>query len=132
MDYKAPQFDLKTYHDPRGTLIPIEAVKDVPIDFKRVYFIKGMPADIKRGAHAHIKTKQVVFCVSGSCRMSFDDGKTISYETIEANKSYLIDVMIWHEMDQFSPDCVIVVFADHYYEKDDYIADYNEFKRLTK
>jgi dTDP-4-dehydrorhamnose 3,5-epimerase-like enzyme len=130
--YKAKSFPVKHVQDDRGSLIPLEAMKDIPFEVKRVYFIKDVPTNIKRGAHAHYKTNQAIFCIQGSCRMSFDNGKTNSFEKIQTDRFFLIDTMIWHEMDQFSPDCIIVVFADQHFDKADYILNYDEFLRLTK
>jgi dTDP-4-dehydrorhamnose 3,5-epimerase-like enzyme len=132
MDYKATTFKNKLIRDDRGVLIPFESQKDIPFEVKRVYFIKDLTTGSKRGMHAHYKILQTVFCISGSFRMLFDDGKSKSYEKISMGESYLIDKMVWHEMDEFSNDCIIVVFASEHYDKSDYITDYEEFRKLTR
>jgi dTDP-4-dehydrorhamnose 3,5-epimerase len=35
--------------------------------------------------------------------------------------------MVWHEMSDFSADCVLMVVADAPYDEADYIRDYGEF-----
>jgi len=35
--------------------------------------------------------------------------------------------MIWHEMYDFSGDCVLAIFADAPYEESDYIREYADF-----
>jgi hypothetical protein len=40
--------------------------------------------------------------------------------------------MIWHEMYDFSPGCVLIVLADDWYDEADYIRDYAAFKALCK
>ena len=40
--------------------------------------------------------------------------------------------MIWHEMSDFSPDCVLMVLADAAYDEADYIRDFGEFLALAK
>ena len=35
-------------------------------------------------------------------------------------------------MTEFSQDCVILVFANDYYDESDYIRDYNEFLEYIK
>jgi hypothetical protein len=35
-------------------------------------------------------------------------------------------------MYDFSPDCVLMVLADAYYDEDDYIRDYDEFLKCTE
>jgi dTDP-4-dehydrorhamnose 3,5-epimerase len=39
--------------------------------------------------------------------------------------------MVWHEMDDFTPDCVLMVLADAPYDEADYIRDHGEFMRLA-
>ncbi len=36
---------------------------------------------------------------------------------------------LWRVMSDFSPDCVLMVLADRVYEEDDYIRDFETFKR---
>lgn len=35
--------------------------------------------------------------------------------------------MQWHEMSNFSQDCVLMVLASEYYDESDYIRDYFTF-----
>jgi len=35
--------------------------------------------------------------------------------------------MIWREMSDFSPDCVLMVIADTVYDDSDYIREYDDF-----
>jgi hypothetical protein len=37
--------------------------------------------------------------------------------------------MIWHEMHNFSKDCVFLALASATYDEGDYIRDYAEFKK---
>ena len=40
--------------------------------------------------------------------------------------------MVWHEMKDFSPDCVLMVLADAAYDEADYIRDYGEFLAMAR
>ena len=57
--------------DERGSLVALEAKRNVPFDIKRVYYIFGTQKGIARGFHAHKKLKQVLICVSGLTAVSF-------------------------------------------------------------
>ena len=46
------------------------------------------------------------------------------------NLAVKLPPMIWHEMHDFSHDCILLVIASDTYEEADYIRDYAEFKRL--
>ncbi len=65
--------------------------------------------------------------------MKMDDG--INKDEIwldSSDKAIVIDKMIWHEMHEFSADCVLLVLADDYYDEEDYIRNYDVFLELTK
>jgi dTDP-4-dehydrorhamnose 3,5-epimerase len=119
--------------DERGRLVAVEQLRDVPFNIRRVYYIYGTSAEVGRGFHAHRSLHQFGICVSGSCRMVLDDGETRHDIRMEGPQQGLhIDPMVWHEMYDFSPDCVLLVLADAPYDEDDYIRDYAEFRRLSE
>ncbi|EHC06315.1 WxcM-like domain-containing protein [Shewanella baltica OS625] len=114
--------------DGRGTLVALEANRQIPFEIKRVYYIYGTAQGVARGFHAHKALKQVAICLKGSCRFVMDDGKD-KQEVILAkpDKGLLIDAMQWHEMYDFSNDCVLMVLADQVYDESDYIREYSKF-----
>lgn len=120
--------DFKSLGDDRGSLISLEENKNIPFNIKRVYYIFGTKEGVRRGFHAHKKLKQVAVCVSGSCKFLLDDGKEKHHISLSSpEKGLLIEDMVWHEMYDFSDDCVLVVLADDFYDESDYIRDYDEF-----
>jgi dTDP-4-dehydrorhamnose 3,5-epimerase-like enzyme len=124
--------NLKSIGDERGMLVPIEATKQVPFEIKRIYYLTGLKKDLPRGFHAHLKIRQLAICLSGSCRFVMDDGKKIEEFTLSDPKTGIfIDTMIWHEMHDFSCDCVLLILASDYYDENDYIRDYDEFKKAV-
>ena len=44
-----------------------------------------------------------------------------------SNKGLRIPPLIWHEMHDFSDDCVMLVLANDYYDESDYIRKYQDF-----
>ena len=42
-------------------------------------------------------------------------------------KGLIIENMIWREMHDFSPDCVLLVLASEHYDELDYIRNYQDF-----
>jgi dTDP-4-dehydrorhamnose 3,5-epimerase-like enzyme len=117
--------------DDRGSLVALEANKTVPFDVKRVYYIFGTLPHVSRGFHAHRALKQIAVCVAGKCRMILDNGKYKEEVWLDSpTKGLLIAELVWHEMHDFSPDCVLLVLADEHYDEMDYIRDYSEFLNL--
>ena len=126
--------------DDDGWLSALETGKDIPFAIARVYTIFGTQARVVRGKHAHHTLRQLMVCVTGHCKVLLDDGKQREEVLIEAprkpshnalQKGLFIDPMVWHEMHDFSSDCVLLVLADGGYDLADYIRDYDAFKTLS-
>ena len=110
-----------------------EAQRHIPFEIKRVYWIHGTEAGVERGFHAHKALKQVAVAVSGACDMVLDDGsRQLTVHLNSPAKGVRIGSGVWRVMKNFTPDCVLLVFADTHYDEADYIRDYNEFIRFQK
>jgi dTDP-4-dehydrorhamnose 3,5-epimerase-like enzyme len=117
--------------DDRGSLVALEAHKTVPFEVKRVYYIFGTKPGVSRGFHAHRALQQVAVCVTGKCRMVLDDGRQRENVWLDSpTKGLLIGELVWREMHDFSPDCVLLVLASELYSETDYIRSYEEFKGI--
>ena len=119
--------DLPDLGDERGGLIAIESNQGIPFEIKRLYYIFNT-TNQARGFHAHINLKQVAICLKGSCRFILDDGSKKEHVVLNtATKGLLIEGLVWHEMHDFSEDCVLLVLASEHYDEADYIRDYQSF-----
>lgn len=87
-------------------------------------------SDVRRGYHAHKKLTQIAIPVKGSCKFLLDDGKSVEHVTLDSpSVGLIIEPMIWHEMYDYSSDCVLMVLADDFYDESDYIRNYADFIR---
>jgi len=123
---------LQFFNDfPDGNLVIGESKKSVPFDIKRIYYINNLfNKKAIRGHHAHKKLDQIIFCVNGSFILKLDDGQ--SRQSVLMDSPYYgvrLGPRLWHTMEKFSTDCVILVVANDYYKESDYLRDYNEFKK---
>lgn len=123
-----------THSDKRGSLVSIESKTSVPFNIKRIYYIHNIQTGVSRGFHAHKKLNQVMIAISGKCRVILDNG--IKREEIwiqSPGQGLLIKNMIWREIYDFSPECILLVLASQKYDKTDYIRDYKKFhQRINK
>ncbi|MFV5504104.1 sugar 3,4-ketoisomerase [Acinetobacter sp. 226] len=126
--------ELPNLGDHRGSLVVAEANRNIPFNIQRLYYIFGTQPDVPRGFHAHKDLQQIAFCIQGSCKMLMDNGKEKLEVLIgQSNKGLFIPPMVWHEMHDFSKDCILLVLASDYYEESDYIRNYDQFlKELHK
>lgn len=114
--------------DERGSLIALETSKNVPFDIKRVYYIFDTHTDVSRGFHAHRNLSQFIVCISGSCRFVTHDGATRrEHQLNSAENGLILSGLVWREMHDFSPGCVVMVLADQIYDQEDYIWDFEQF-----
>ena len=119
-----------------GKLSFFEGTHDVPFEIKRLYYIHGVPDHSRRGGHAHIQLRQVLFCPFGSIEILLDDGtEKRSVLLNDPSKGLVIGPGLWRDMVWHKENSVLCVAASEYYDEKDYIRNYEDFikfKRLQK
>ena len=119
--------------DERGQLVAIEALRDLPFEFKRVYYIYDTKDGVRRGFHAHYDLEQILICVSGSCKIHLDNGfETEGVLLDKPSEGLYIANNMWREMYDFTKDAVLLVIASRPYEESDYIRNYDDFIKMVK
>lgn len=122
--------ELAKISDPRGNLSVIEEYKDIPFKIERSYWIYDVPGGEKRGGHAFRETEELIVALSGSFDVILDDGN--DKQTFHLNRSYYglyVPKGLWREMANFSTNSLALVLSSTKYDVNDYIRDYEEFKR---
>jgi dTDP-4-dehydrorhamnose 3,5-epimerase-like enzyme len=120
--------EIEELGDERGLLTVIESNKSVPFEINRIFYIYNTISGIRRGFHAHYKTRQALVCVSGNCKVYLDNVKRKTDVLLDSpTKILILEPNDWHEMYDFSSDCVLLVLASHLYDSEDYIRDYDKF-----
>jgi dTDP-4-dehydrorhamnose 3,5-epimerase-like enzyme len=116
--------------DARGGLKVIEEGESLPFVVKRAYWIYATEPKVARGFHAHRKLQQLCFCATGFVTIKLFDGRREeSILLTPETGGLLLPPMLWHEMHDFSTDCVLTVLADAEYDESDYIRDRDQFIR---
>ena len=119
--------------DERGQLVALESDINVPFQIKRVYYLIQTCEGVRRGFHAHQKLDQILIAVSGSCRVSVDDGiRKEEFLLNDCKTGLRIRDLVWREMSEFSPDCVLLVLASDLYNEKDYIRNYDRFLEAVR
>jgi dTDP-4-dehydrorhamnose 3,5-epimerase-like enzyme len=119
--------------DAKGWLIALQGGEQVPFSIQRIYYIYATESGVRRGKHAHRRLRQMAICVAGSCRFIMDNGFKRQTITLDRNtQGLLIEPMIWHEMEDFSANCVLLVLASDRYDESEYIRNYEEFVTLAR
>lgn len=127
------KYTFPPHGDERGQLVAIEAMKDLPFEIKRVYYIYDTLPDVRRGFHAHRNLQQILVCVHGSCKILLDNG--YEKETVTLDKPWeglYISNDTWREMYDFSEGAVLLVLASELYDEADYIRNYADFLKAVR
>ncbi len=125
--------ELTKISDPRGNLSVIEEFKDIPFKIERSYWIYDVPGGEARGGHAYFENEEFIVALSGSFDVILDDGK--EKETFSLNRSYYglyVPKGIWREMNNFSTNSLALILASTKYDANDYIRDYDEFRKAIE
>ncbi len=118
----------KHHSDRRGNLTVVENSSSFPFDVKRVYYLYDVPGGESRGSHAHRNLEQLIVAVSGSFKVTLNDG---TYKrTFFLNRPYqglYVKPGMWRDLEDFSSGAVCMVLASDVYKADDYIRSFNDF-----
>ena len=127
---KTKLLDLPLNDGPDGSLVVIEENITVPFCVKRCFYIYGVSGDSVRGKHANRDSEMMMVAVSGSVKVTVKDGRfTQEYVLSSPKRGLYLPKMTWKEMCDFSSDCVLLVLASEYYNKNEYITSYTEFEK---
>jgi len=119
--------------DLRGDLSAGEFEQQVPFLPKRYFLVFDVPNQHIRGEHAHYECEQFLLCVRGACSVVVEDGDTREeYRLDKPNLGLHVPPMIWATQYKHTKDAVLLVFASHHYDKDDYIRDYDQWRQEIK
>jgi dTDP-4-dehydrorhamnose 3,5-epimerase-like enzyme len=124
--------ELQAIVDPaRGTLVVVEAARQVPFDFPRIFMLCDVPKGATRGDHAHRQQHQLLVVTAGA----FD----VTIEGREGRRQYRLDdpkvglhvpPQTWVTMQAAAQGSTCIVLASAFFDEADYIRDRAEFAAL--
>lgn len=121
---------LPVFTDGRGSLSFAEGGRQLPFDIARVFYMYGIPAGARRGAHGHREVSLALFAVAGSVDVLLDDGRTTQTVSLARPQDGLvIGPWVWHELENFAAGTVCLALASGVYDERDYIRDLEDFRR---
>ncbi len=128
---KVRLIELPKVKDPRGNLTFIESGMQVPFEVLRNYWIYDVPSGMWRDGHAFKHQQELVVALSGSFDVVVNDGeKEQTFHLSRPQIGLYIPCMTWRLINNFSTNSVALVLTSTYYDEDDYIIDFEEFKLL--
>ncbi len=117
-----------TIKDLRGNLSAREAGKNLPFTPVRCFVVFDVPTKEVRGEHAHRVCEQFLVCLRGSVAVVCDDSEQRQeFELASLEIGLYLPPMVWGIQYKYTSDSMLLVFASHEYDPDDYIRDYDQF-----
>jgi dTDP-4-dehydrorhamnose 3,5-epimerase-like enzyme len=111
--------------------ISIAHLQNTPFHIQRVYWTYNTPDGVVRGHHAHKKLHQMIFAVHGNITMHIENEHGVMYKfnlNTPASGLY-IPPRHWRTI-EMSNNAVLLCLASEEYNEDDYIRNYDDFKRI--
>ncbi|MCS3531090.1 FdtA/QdtA family cupin domain-containing protein [Chryseobacterium sp. JUb7] len=122
---------LPKIYDKRGNLSFFEHPNQLPFEIQRTYWIYDVPGGEVRGSHAFKEQQEFIIALSGSFDVVIHDGS--EEQRFSLNRSYYglyIPKMYWRRLENFSTNSLALIVSDKSYNEQDYIRDFEEFKKL--
>ena len=116
--------------DPRGNLSIVESNGNVPFEIARAYWIYDVPGGKRRDGHAFRTQQEFIVALSGSFDVVLDDGEAETrYHMARSYYGLYVPPMTWRKIDNFSTNSVALILASTPYDANDYIEDFNLYKK---
>ena len=123
--------ELPKNHRDKGNITAVNSLIEIPFNVNRIYYLYDVPGGESRGGHAHKELQQVIIAASGSFDLIIDDGKNKKIFSLNRpNIGVLMPKGLWRELDNFSSGSICLVLASDIYDENDYIRNYEDFKKL--
>ena len=103
----------------------------IPFEVKRIFWTYYTPESIVRGRHAHRATEQVLIAVAGRIIVTTEmpNGELQNFVLESPHVGIYIPPNAWHTM-HYSHTAVQLVFASTQYNEQDYIRQYENFRKV--
>lgn len=104
---------------------------DLDFIIKRIYFIKDVPENQKRGLHGHKELEQIIIPLMGSFEVKIINRfEEVTYILDNSKQGLYIPKMSWRELSNFSNQSCCLILASELYDPNDYIFNINDFMEM--
>lgn len=114
--------------DQRGSLTFGQFEAQLPFVPRRYFTIMDVPVGARRGGHAHRTVEQFIVALRGRAVVTLNDGASTRRIVLDSPRAALyVPPMVWNDLDEMSPETVILCLASGDFDEAEYIRDHNAF-----
>lgn len=119
------------YIEDKNIKLTILDKKKIKTKFNRIFFLSAK-RNVIRGNHAHKKCSQIFFSLRGTFFIDTENlnGVKKSFKIIPGKTLKLIKPLNWVKVN-LKKNQICGVLCNRVFEKQDYIKDYNKFKKIV-
>ena len=122
---------LEAFLDKRGDLTPLE-FSDLPFSPKRIFVVKNVERGLRRGEHAHKKTKQFLICLKGAIKVVTHNGESYDEGILTEGYSTFIETYHWDWQEFLTGNDILLIVCSTPYNENDYIFSFIKFLKITR
>ena len=132
-DHQLPTFNIDTFADERGQLSVLDLLRRpslVPFEVQRVFWITEVPEGQMRGTHAHRTCWEALVVLHGACTLKAENlqGECFEQRLESSSQGVVVPPLVWAELCDFTPGCVLLCLASEPYKPEGYLKDYEDFR----
>ena len=122
---------LKNIINEDAGLVVAQNDSNLPFEVKRVYWFYQVPEGQVRGHHAHKKNQKILICTQGLVEVSLEhtSGFQQKFKLDKPFEGLFIPPFYWGTY-KFTNNAAMISLASALYDEDDYIRNYEDFKRM--
>jgi len=125
------RYAMDSFEAEDGTLYPLN-FSQLPFNPKRFFMVSGCRVGEERGNHAHYLCRTFLFCANGSIDITLNDGINEHTHDLKKGEGVFVDRLVWDSQVYKEKSSILIAFCSIEYEPNDYIEDFEEFKRIIK
>ena len=110
--------------------ISVAEKNNLPFEPKRIYWTYSISENTERGSHSHKNLEQILIALNGviELRIEMVDNKVYDFTLDSPEFGVFIPKLCWRTM-KYSNNAVQICIASMEYDENDYIRNYDDFKK---
>jgi len=119
--------------DPRGSLTFLQNPQFIPFEIHRVFWLLNEAENKNSFGFACEQVQFVIIALNGSFDVVIAniDGSTQKYSLNQSHQGLYVPALTWMHVENCSADAIGLYLSSEKYNADNYITDFETFKKVT-